>query len=588
MLGPNLSVIILLKLSKIIVSWGNDRIPIDSLLFAAPVMKYLAAKVLLALFSSISPAVAGTEHNSQYVEGTVYIKENRTVVLKSGIMDKQGSAYGYYNYSLMETGWSIFDVKAGFSNQPMDNDDIFFAAGYLEGAFTARQIWENYLNLKPWFLPNSDYNNSINSIEDQVREFFKQQEKWSRNMVIKYGGKDPYWRHVGYIMAHLDGLFAGYKNAADKSWEQDKFVVQSLNAVGDLIDLVHALMPHLRPNFEEMSQAELLSYTSRSGHCSALIKVTGAYEDIFMSHSSWFLYQGTNRIYKHYNFNVRDDATAAKKMSFSSYPGFLESLDDFYLLDSKMVLLQTTNNIFNTKLYDLVKPSSLLAWQRVRLANHIASSGSEWYRTFRQHNSGTYNNQYMVMDLKKVDRGSTIQEDALWVVEQIPGLVVGADQTPILRAGYWPSYNVPFYEEIYTKSGYPGIVKKKGTDFSYQLAPRAKIFRRDQANVVSMDTMKQIMRYNDYERDPYSEGNACNSICCRGDLLKAGARPDGCYDTKVSDMRMALAMRAQIISGPTQSHHLPPFSWDPPFDKTPHLGLPHTYDFPWIEAQPKL
>ena len=27
-------------------------------------------------------------------------------------------------------------------------------------------------------------------------------------------------------------------------------------------------------------------------------------------------------------------------------------------------------------------------------------------------------------------------------------LVVGGDQTEILRAGYWPSYNVPFYEEV--------------------------------------------------------------------------------------------------------------------------------------------
>ena len=27
-------------------------------------------------------------------------------------------------------------------------------------------------------------------------------------------------------------------------------------------------------------------------------------------------------------------------------------------------------------------------------------------------------------------------------------LVVGSDQTEILRAGYWPSYNVPFHEKV--------------------------------------------------------------------------------------------------------------------------------------------
>ena len=40
-----------------------------------------------------------------------------------------------------------------------------------------------------------------------------------------------------------------------------------------------------------------------------------------MSHSSWFLYAATMRIYKHYDFNVKDAKTAAKRLSFSSYPG---------------------------------------------------------------------------------------------------------------------------------------------------------------------------------------------------------------------------------------------------------------------------
>ena len=35
--------------------------------------------------------------------------------------------------------------------------------------------------------------------------------------------------------------------------------------------------------------------------------------------------------------------------------------------------------------------------------------------------SGTYNNQYMVLDLKKITLKSDIADDALWVVEQIPG-----------------------------------------------------------------------------------------------------------------------------------------------------------------------
>jgi len=62
--------------------------------------------------------------------------------------------------------------------------------------------------------------------------------------------------------------------------------------------------------------------------------------------------------------------------------------------------------------------------------------------------------------------------------------------------GYWPSYNVPFYPVIYSKSGYPDMVNVFGSLLSYELAPRAKIFRRDQGTVVDMKSMQALMRYN--------------------------------------------------------------------------------------------
>lgn len=65
-----------------------------------------------------------------------------------------------------------------------------------------------------------------------------------------------------------------------------------------------------------------------------------------------------------------------------------------------------------------------------------------------------------------------------------------------LESGYWPSYNIPFHEKIYTWSGYPMLVKKLGLEFSYDMASRAKIFRRDQGDVTDMASMKYIMRYN--------------------------------------------------------------------------------------------
>lgn len=76
------------------------------------------------------------------------------------------------------------------------------------------------------------------------------------------------------------------------------------------------------------------------------------------------------------------------KTASSPSAGFLVSLDDFYLLGSGLMMTQTTNNVFNSSLFDTITPSSLLAWQRVRLAHSLAHSGEEWAQTFSKYNSG--------------------------------------------------------------------------------------------------------------------------------------------------------------------------------------------------------
>ena len=59
-----------------------------------------------------------------------------TAKFTPGKMDKTAAAYGYYNDTLMSTGWGVLEVKAGYGALTK-NTDIMFAAGYLEGVFTA-------------------------------------------------------------------------------------------------------------------------------------------------------------------------------------------------------------------------------------------------------------------------------------------------------------------------------------------------------------------------------------------------------------------------------------------------------------------
>ena len=91
-----------------------------------------------------------------------------------------------------------------------------------------------------------------------------------------------------------------------------------------------------------------------------------------------------------------------------------------------------------------VKPQSLLDWVRVNLANRLARTGEEWTSVYKQHNSGTYNNQWMVLDYKRFEVGHFLKPGTLWVLEQLPGLIVAKDKTDVLeKEGYWASYNAP-------------------------------------------------------------------------------------------------------------------------------------------------
>lgn len=88
----------------------------------------------------------------------------------------------------------------------------------------------------------------------------------------------------------------------------------------------------------------------------------------------------------------------------------LSSLDDFYLMkETSLSVVQTTNGIYNTSLYDDVSPEALPAWMRVRLANALATSGELWAKYLKRYNGGTYNNQYLIIDAKRFEPGQVIQ-----------------------------------------------------------------------------------------------------------------------------------------------------------------------------------
>ena len=345
-------------------------------------------------------------------------------------------------------------------------------------------------------------------------------------------------------------------------------------------------------------------------HCSALVRHT--YRDLFMAHDTWSGFQTMRRQYKTYQMDT--------SVSMSSYAGRIASGDDWYITSNELAIQETTNLIWNTTLSQLyVVPKTASEFIRVMAATYLASSGKDWVSYFAFNNSGTYNNQYMVVAMHRFQGSKPLKDDTLWVAEQIPGNVTSADVTDVLREqGYWASYNIPYFRNIYEVSGYPQAVEREGLIWSYNSYARAEIFRREAPKVHTLEDMMAIMRFNNFSVDPLSLipncSKATNGVCdpshsamltiaSRGDLNPYGGeaqygvaynwlgqRNHGATDTKIAARSElysgvdGLVMAGHVICGPTNLvngvHR--PFKWSATnFSNLRPSGVPDEYDFQW-------
>jgi hypothetical protein len=113
-------------------------------------------------------------------------------------------------------------------------------------------------------------------------------------------------------MAQFDGLADGYQSAPFDGHKLELFAFQLLNGNGDFFDIIPKVLPSEAVDFDSMTTPEFHEWRVANGRCSALVKLTGDFSKLFMSHSSWYIFQAMNRIFKHYNFQA--SVTYAKKV----------------------------------------------------------------------------------------------------------------------------------------------------------------------------------------------------------------------------------------------------------------------------------
>ncbi len=166
---------------------------------------------------------------------------------------------------------------------------------------------------------------------------------------------------------------------------------------------------------------------------------------------------------------------------------------------------------------------------------------------------------YRVLDYKLFTAGQPILDNTLWLHEQLPGYVTSGDVSNYLQsAGYYASYNVAFWPLTFNLSGTAQMVAEYGDYYSYDKTARALIFARDHSKVVDVDSLKKLIRYNDFKRDPLS---ACPcdppytslfSISTRQDLDD----PTGTYEWSFEGFRNHIGIDAKLTSSQLMNNDL--------------------------------
>lgn len=522
------------------------------------------------------------------------------------------------NNSFLLTGWDVVTVegdelflKAASQNESAQKLRLAYrAAGYGEGYLTQERILDT---LKNTFWGDGGLEKVLNKSPDAV--------KWIDShisfMEHELNASDEYKQQLQNMFALMDGIVDGYNHRVEK---QSEFLNRTwlfyLNLQEEIGNIVESVMSH--DDFAKL-QKEMPRFLFDL-HCSALVKITK--QDIFFSHVTWNSFNTMLRQYKTYKMGSRF-------VTMSSYPGTVHSVDDWYMTHKKLAVMETTIAVHNNSLFKkYLSPKSVSAFLRVMIANFLATDAPSWVEYFSQNNSGTYNNQWMVLNMGAVKSlKEPLPPNTFFVAEQLPGTtaplgVTSADMTDHLNNNsYWASYNIPYFENVYNISGYLEFREKYGDFFSYTNTARAKIFARDHQNVVDLEGMKKIMRYNNYKADVLSripncieatEGkcdppySAMLAIASRGDLNPVGGRDKygelyryfshinhGATDAKIATWtgmtQSPKYYTAHVICGPT-SDQQPAFVWDKNLFKNmpPFYGIPHKYNYSFVEYNTEL
>ncbi|CAK8997095.1 unnamed protein product [Durusdinium trenchii] len=536
---------------------------------------------------------------------------------------------------LNETGWMELHVNTP-TESFFSNDLKMYSAGLVEGMLSAERLSQFYSNFYPLLAADEESSRTLMNI----RNLFSQQVHHILHVVGLSGGfgeepADPYWKQVRYLFLQMWGIKDAYNLVAKEKGVGTIDMVDMffINAHAELPEMMQAYSPEAtaqRQGAEEEAASTpqqrgekvflQLDENSRNrkavpeavdrdwklrlakrGHCSALVRLAPSNSELLVGHSTWSDYGKMTRIFKYYRFHLPLSFQSNELIALSSYPGCVSSTDDFYMTDNGLTIMDTSLEVLNPRVYDRIsedpKRPRLPRFLHVMATNRVAKTGTQWTSMLASESLGTGNSQWLVVDYNRFTPNQPLQDNALRLLEQLPGFAHQADVTAELSSrGAWGSFNRPFFQDVRRMSGHEQAEATWGKFYSFAESPRAQLLQRLGASVGDLSGMRSTMTRNSPEDlTPGQPSGPGHAIMARLDLdPMVNNIPNGGIDAKVTNSCLLKAMQCQAISGPSHSA-LPAFRWTTEVDGAkselfqgwPHLGLPDVWDFDFVQMTPK-
>lgn len=331
----------------------------------------------------------------------------------------------------------------------------------------------------------------------------------------------------------------------------------------------------------------------RKSHCSAIVKLcyntTSNKPDIMLGHNTWSGYNELLRTLKKVDYAFEGDDTVigmkAIKMKYSSYPGVIFSGDEFYTINHRIAITQTSLSIINYfQFKNAINTNTYIPeFMRIMMINYMSDTGKEWvdnYMNLFNYNH-IYEAQWIVIDYNNL--GINASEGVMYIVEEVPNSVKYIDYTSeLFNRGYYGSFNVPFFKGDHADIA--GWYSFNEVDFySREFNPRQYILSKLQSSIRNLRDFKKVLMYNGYgtvrsdiPNDP-SYKDPSNGWASRE------GKEDGSIDFKIINNELMANDAIWVYSGPVYqgNPHFKPYNISKASKKLREhsLGMPTLWNF---------